>query len=542
MNIITTPIFYINSKPHIGHFYSVLLADAIKKSIQLQSKTHYLSTKLTTGTDEHGLKVLQSAMKENLEIKTYCNLYSNYFKKSAHLAQADYNDFIRTTEERHINIVQILWKKLYENTGFIKKSTYSGYYSVSDESFIPNKDLIFDEENNMYKTSEGKSVEYLSEDSYTFQVNEELLTKYNNLINTKQLKLNKILQNEMNEYIKVKLFDFSLSRPSRRVSWGITVPNDPNYIIYVWFDALLNYITSAVYYNHNNEQITFPLIKQIINQINFVHVIGKDITKFHGYLFPLVLLALDIFPKEMSIVSHNHFLVNNNKMSKSLNNSIHSESLIKKCSYDAVRYYFLTNGPFDKDVSLVESQINKIYYSEIPDMFVNLVMRMSNKKLFNANDYSSKKNFAYINEEIKSLIAENTELIIKIKRLYSNFEFGLVALNLNKIMLSLNKFIHRSEFWKIKENEKLKEIIIFTIETMRIWTVLIYPILPSLSLNFMSIINGGDNATVSNIENQTNEICITFDMASYEYDNGTEYFFFYDYGKVKSIFVRKELY
>lgn len=533
MNLVTTPIFYINSKPHIGHFYSLLLADSIKKTLQVKSNTQSSSSsiKLTTGTDEHGQKVFQSSVKEKMNIKEYCNKYSDLFRSNASLSKADFDDFIRTTEERHKQTVEIYWERL-KGRGFIRKDKYEGYYSISDESFIPVKDLVRKEgiqgKSVEFTTKDDKKVEYLSEETYNFIVTDELLLKYKEMLMNKRLIIDK--QEEVNEYITSNLTTFSLSRPVNRVNWGVNI--ESNHTVYVWFDALLNYITTRISYSSQDfNKITFDDIRKMLSDTNFTHVIGKDITKFHCYLFPLLLLASDSFPNRLQVISHSHLLINNVKMSKSLNNSLYPKDLIRRNTYSALRYFLLSAGPLKRDVSFSEDLIKKTFFTDIADSVTNLVMRLTNKKLFSVNDFSLKEGFSYSNKEILGLIEENTKTISKVKSLYDAFDFNSICFSLHSIMVSLNKFIHHSEFWEVSKTRNiswLKEIIVFSLETVRIFFIFLYPILPEYSLLFMKILGHDSNQ-------------IKFDYGNYDYIHHSQgdVMFNVDVDNISQVFINK---
>lgn len=544
--VITTPIFYINAKPHIGHFYSLLLSDALKKTNQLYNKPSIL----TTGTDEHGLKILQTAQKENKDIHEYCATTSILFKDQLSLSRVSCDDFIRTTEERHKRVVNIVWNQLLKKK-LINFKSYEGYYCVSEERFMTNKELTTNEKGE-FVTLENKSVELISEDNYFLNINEDVISQFKDLVNycsiseerdydssissNKRLfdfKLSPNQVNEVMEYIKNELFDFTISRPKSRVPWGIDVPNDNNHVIYVWFDALLNYLTLSVSDHYRNliskdsntsngsdiniitehiRDLNFETLQSITEKVKFLHVIGKDITKFHCYLLPLMLIASDLLPKELRILTHHHFQVNNIKMSKSLNNSLYANTLIEKTSLNALRYSFITKGPQNKDVSLVEANIDQEYYTDIADVLINLLMRITNKKIFDINEYSiiNKNSFDVNfeknknNSELSELVSETYQKTIiklnKIKTSLENYEFSIVSFNIHSILLDLNKLIHTSEFWKLYKNgleEKdlisLKDMFAFIIETIRVVLIYLYPIVPELVEKGIKVLGFNEN-------------------------------------------------
>jgi len=231
-----------------------------------------------------------------------CDENSDKFKNLFDMAKISYNDYIRTTEERHRNVVQDYWNDL-NRQNLINSGKYEGYYSVSDESFIPLKYLIHEKETNKYKTILNQPVEYITETSYLLNF-KNYIDKYLSKLNNNELTfIPTYIKNEVNEYINSELHALSISRPKSRVSWGIEVPNDKSQVIYVWFEALINYLTVLKSYLKTNNMSNND------NEVEYFHIIGKDISKFHCYIWPLILLMNNNNSK-INIIMHSHWLMN----------------------------------------------------------------------------------------------------------------------------------------------------------------------------------------------------------------------------------------
>lgn len=463
---ITTPIFYVNSKPHIGHLYSAYLASAVKQVNLLNNKDAVLST----GTDEHGLKVQQKAKEEKINTKEFCDKNSEFFRALFENAKIDYDAFIRTSDDNHKDYAKKFWLSMMEK-GKINKSDYSGFYSVTDESFVPEKDLI--KKGDKYYTAlsvhSKQPVEYITEQNYQIKFSQEDIDKYNNLIESGKLRFipNSIV-NEVKHYSS-NVNDLCVSRPSKRVAWGIEVPNDNEHVIYVWFEALLNYFTVADKYRENN------------NDLEFVHIIGKDISKFHCYIWPLILLLNNSFPGKMTVLMHNYWLKNETKMSKSVGNVVDPQVLIKKYGADAVRFYVLSAGPLLHDVSFEEKSLKNVFYRNIPDSFINLILRLSTNKIIEINKFNKIDTF---DEEFETRIKENMVFVESAKLELLNYNFIQAAHYIHLILLNLNNVVTTSEFWKKTDNHRLiNQIACFSLEFLRIVSILYSPFLPELMGN-----------------------------------------------------------
>lgn len=338
---ITTPIFYVNANPHLGHLYSMLLCDTRNRWEKLKPNA---KTFFTTGTDEHGLKIQAVAEQQRIHPKDLTDKVSQNFKKLANDLDIDYDRFIRTTDDDHIKAVQFFWNLMMEK-GFLYTGSHSGWYSISDETFYPETQ-IEEIPGGKWRSKETKNeVIFQEETNYFFKLSQfqdqlvEFMEANPDFIipRSKYLTLLKELK-------ETKLEDLSVSRPSSRLSWGIEVPNDPSQKIYVWFDALINYITSCGYPKMND---FWPA----------THVVGKDIIRFHCVYWPIFLMAAGIdVPKQ--VVVHSHWLSDGFKMSKSLGNVVDPHSTAEYYGKDSLRFFLMEYSNIESDCNYREDQFH----------------------------------------------------------------------------------------------------------------------------------------------------------------------------------------
>ncbi|KAI8833045.1 Methionyl/Leucyl tRNA synthetase [Chytridium lagenaria] len=402
-NLITTPIFYVNAKPHIGHLYSAVLADVLKRWSVFRRVPCFLST----GTDEHGLKIQEASAKAGVDPGTFCASVSESFRGLFDRGNVSYDDYIRTAEPRHYAAVQHLWKKL-EKSGYIYKGVHEGWYSISDETFFPEtqveKQFKKDGSTQMISKETGKVVEWSSEQNYKFRLSafKEFLREW--------LKSNPEVIYPKAQYLNVlravegdnALSDISVSRPSSRLQWGIPVPQDPSQVIYVWLDALTNYLTVTGYpWESRNEEV-----KAVAWPPKY-HIVGKDIIKFHAIYWPAFLLAAGLeLPQK--IICHSHWLHNNEKMSKSLGNVVDPDELLKTYGSDVTRYFFIRDGSIEHDSEFSWASIDK-RYRELGIHLGNLLSRCSGKKV-NSNGSVPIVDFKSLDSEASIIMERCTSL------------------------------------------------------------------------------------------------------------------------------------
>ncbi|KAJ4000009.1 tRNA synthetases class I (M)-domain-containing protein [Lentinula boryana] len=367
---ITTPIFYPNAIPHIGHLYSLVTADIFARYHTLKNPSRPVC--FVTGTDEHGLKIQKAALDKGLPPKEFCDGISQQFRKLANEADVDFTKFIRTSEEAHYTSVEHIWRQL-DRLGLIYKGSYSGWYSITDECFYTEGQVlhIAEDGNTPARTiskETGATVEYSSETNYMFRLSEfrEALLKHytsnpNSVVpQSHHAHLVSLLQSPLE--------DISISRPRSRLSWGIPVPNDSEHTVYVWFDALISYLTGIGYpWPDSGMSKGWPVDMQVI---------GKDIVRFHTIYLPAVLLALEL-PLQRQILAHAHWTSSQKKMSKSLGNTTDPFQAIQEFGIDSIRYYLAkVGGRFQDDVDWSHVQLAK-HDKELQTILGNLFMRIT---------------------------------------------------------------------------------------------------------------------------------------------------------------------
>ena len=499
---ITTPIYYPSGKPHMGHAYSSIIADFFARFKKIDG----FDVLFLTGTDEHGLKIQRAAEKEGVEPQTLCDQISETFRDLSKILNLSNNDFIRTTEIRHKKSVQYLWNELVKNDE-IYLSKYSGWYSVSDEAFY-NEDEIEEVDGKKIAISSKSPVEWIEEESYFFKLSKwekPLLDYYENnpdFISPGSRK------NEVISFVKSGLKDLSVSR--KTFSWGIPVPNNQNHVIYVWLDALTNYLSALNYPNTKND-----LFKKFWPAS--LHLIGKDILRFHAVYWPAFLLASKIeLPNK--VFGHGWILSGEEKMSKSKGNILDPIEIIKEYGLDPLRYYLIKEVSFGNDGNISQERLENCINSDLANNYGNLCQRVT--------AFTNKNCGGKIPLEIK--FQEDDLLILNkykdnLDKIRSKIDDQNINFYIDYIVNSLfeaNKYFNDQEPWKQKGNKiRLNTIVYTTLEIVRKISFLLYPIIPESALKALKIFNIDENDvklnTISNNEyltkgNNLNKIDILF--------------------------------
>ncbi len=469
---ITTPIYYPSAKPHMGHAYSSIIADFFARFKRIDGyKVYFL-----TGTDEHGLKIQRAAEKKGVEPIVFCDEISKTFKNLSKTLNLTNNDFIRTTESRHKKSVQYLWEELKKNDD-IYLSKYSGWYSVSDEAFY-NEDEIEDLDNKKVAISSKSPVEWVDEESYFFRLSKwekpllEFYEKNPDFISPASRK------NEVISFVKSGLKDLSVSRKS--FSWGIKVPNDNGHVIYVWLDALTNYISALNYPNKDDE-----LYKKFWPAS--VHLIGKDILRFHAIYWPAFLLAAKIAPPK-KVYGHGWILSNEEKMSKSRGNILDPLEIIEQYGLDPLRYYLIKEVSFGNDGNISQERLEDCINSDLANNFGNLCQRVSAFVIKNCNSKVPEK-IKFENDDIK-ILNEYSQNLNKLRSEIDNQNINYYIDYIVNRLFEANKYFNDQEPWKKKDDKiRLDTIVYTTLEIIRKITFLLYPIIPQSSLKALKIFN-----------------------------------------------------
>ena len=461
---ITTPIYYPSAKPHMGHAYSSIAADVIARFKKIEGyDVFYL-----TGTDEHGMKIQKAAEKNNKDPQEFCNEISKAFVDLTKTLNLSNSDFIRTTEQRHKSTVVKLWEILDKNEQ-IYLSKYAGWYSISDEAYYSEEE-IEDLDGKKFSKSSGSPVEWMEEESFFFKLSEwqkPLLKFYQDNPDFIQPESRK---NEVINFVTNGLKDLSISRTTFK--WGIPVPNNSKHIMYVWLDALTNYISATNFFdNHNN---FWPAD---------VHIIGKDILRFHAVYWPAFLMAAKI-PLPKQVFGHGWILSGQEKMSKSKGNILDPITLIDEFGSDELRYYLMKEVIFGLD-----GNVNLDNFKNTINDLANNIGNLSNR-IFTILD----KNYDCMVPDISAGYTINENLLVNIKdyiNIMNKFEIHNYLKKIHTYSSILNKYVNDNEPWnkKINSEQNIKNILYSTIIGLKNLFILLYPVTPKSSISFLKNIN-----------------------------------------------------
>ncbi len=459
---ITTPIYYPSGKPHMGHAYSSIVADIFARFKRLEGYNVFF----LTGTDEHGLKIQREAEKNNKLPKVFCDELSEKFKNLTKILNLSNDDFIRTTEVRHYESVKDIWERLVES-GDIYLDKYSGWYSVSDEAYYDEDEI---EENNGKKISKssGSIVDWVEEESYFFKLStwsKKLLSHYKE---NKDFILPPSRKNEVVKFVEKGLKDLSVSRTS--FSWGIPVPKDKKHVIYVWLDALTNYISALNFPDTTTEKYK-----------NFwpadIHIIGKDILRFHAIYWPAFLLAAKL-PLPKKIFGHGWILSDEKKMSKSLGNILDPIEIINNYGVDQLRYYLIKEVSLGNDGNISMENLKNCINNDLANNYGNLCQRVFSFIKKNClNKIPKAKKLQKIDLQLLNSLKQNIPNLIKLMNSQNLNEFIKLVVGYS---FEANKYFNDLEPWSVKKNDPERmNAILFTIsEQIKNISILLNSIIP----------------------------------------------------------------
>jgi methionyl-tRNA synthetase len=477
---ITTPIYYVNARPHIGHAYTTIACDTIaRRQRMLGAETFFL-----TGTDEHGQKIERAAQAAGKTPQQYADEISAEFRQLWKRMGISNDDFIRTTEDRHKKRVQVLFRKLRDD-GYIYKGTYTGQYCVSCEAYVDGA-----QPGDPCPTC-GRITETVKEENYFFKLSEfqdKLLALYAN----PEFIRPEARRNEVISFVKSGLRDLSISRST--FSWGIPVPDDPKHVIYVWLDALANYITAIGYGStHAGAQEAFKKFWPAD-----VQMIGKEIVRFHCVYWPAFLMAAGLaMPK--AIVAHGWLLFEESKMSKSRGNIVRTETILDVLGADALRYFLLREVVFGQDGSFSFDALVQRYNSDLANGLGNLASRtltMINRYFKGEVPYPSHGASKTAGE---SAIAETARKTIReFGTLFDQFQFSRALEAAWALIAAVDRYIVENEPWALGEKQdedsrsRLATVLYTAAEALRIATALAHPVMPEATAKIWTQMGLGD--------------------------------------------------
>ncbi|KAL7730499.1 hypothetical protein ACLKA6_000502 [Drosophila palustris] len=483
---VTTPIFYVNAAPHIGHLYSAVIADAHCRYQRLRYPEK--TVRLCTGTDEHGTKIQQAAAGHKVKVAQYCDEISLRYRRVFQAAGIAHDDFIRTTEQRHKTAVSHFWQ-LLQSRGHIYSAAYSGWYCVPDETFLTDSQLRLDEENGgRFSLESGHAVEWTEETNYMFrlsQLQDEVRQWVKQEARIRPVKFQKILLDTLNE----PLPDVSVSRPSSRVHWAIPVPNDDSQTVYVWLDALINYLSSLGY----------PDEQYVRNWPPAQQVIGKDILKFHGIYWPAFLLAAGLAPPQQLHV-HSHWTVDGQKMSKSRHNVVDPVQAAEQYTMEGLRYFLLREGVAHSDGNFSHVKALRVLNSELADTLGNLLSRVCARSLNPQQLYPAPQaeHFSQLLRDLdaaKRMQEALLQLAARCEQHYESNHFHLVADTVMAVLHATNNFFECAKPWELKAGgscpnaPRLETIIAMTMDALRLCGIVLQPMMPQLASRLLDKLN-----------------------------------------------------
>ncbi|ODT07224.1 MAG: methionine--tRNA ligase [Mesorhizobium sp. SCN 65-20] len=468
---ITTAISYPNGKPHIGHAYEMIATDALARFQRHDGKDVFF----LTGTDEHGIKMLQTANREGISARELADRNSNEFKKMAALLNASNDDFIRTTEGRHYAASQAIWKAMADK-GDIYKSSYAGWYSVRDEAYYGEEETELRPDNIRYGP-QGTPVEWVEEESYFFRLSayqDKLLALYESqpdFIGPNERR------NEVLSFVRSGLKDLSISRTT--FDWGVPVPGDEKHVMYVWVDALTNYITALGYPDTSAEKWAYwPA----------VHIIGKDIVRFHAVYWPAFLMSAGIeLPKR--VFGHGFLFNRGEKMSKSLGNVIDPFTMVEHYGLDQVRYFFLREVPFGQDGSYSHEAIVNRTNADLANDLGNLAQRSLSMIAKNCGGVVPQR--GALADSDKAILDQAIAALATARKAMAEQGIHHALAAIFAVVAEANRYFAGQEPWALKKTDpaRMETVLWTTAEVIRRVGIMCQPFIPASAAKLLDLLD-----------------------------------------------------
>ncbi len=462
---ITTPIYYVNAQPHLGHAYTTIVADTYNRFRKLCGD----DVRFQTGTDEHGDKIAEAAEKENIQPKEYVDKISGMFRDTWDFLQITPDNFIRTTDREHVATVQFILQKVYDQ-GDIYFDEYSGLYCKGCERFLTEKELV-----------DGKCPDHLvvpkeiAEQNYFFRMSKYQQQLIDYIKDNPDFITPTRYRNEVLSFLSEPLEDLCISRPTTRLTWGIELPFDKNFVTYVWFDALINYLTGIGYPDG-------PEFTRYWEGAE--HLIAKDILKPHAIYWPTMLMAIGLEPYKKLHV-HGYWKVDDTKMSKSIGNVVRPMELVQEFGLDSLRYFTLREMSFGLDASFGNESIIARKNSDLANDLGNLFSRSTTMLQKYCDGVVP---IADSSEEIDKLLQQTAiDMLANYRKAMDGFQFHLALQAVWKLISQANKYIVKSEPWTLakdpSQEERLHSVLFNLAECLRLLTLVLSPVMPTTAEN-----------------------------------------------------------
>jgi methionyl-tRNA synthetase len=475
---ITTPIYYINAQPHIGHAYTTMVADAIARSRRLLGDEVFF----LTGTDEHGQKVERAAQKAGVETGAFADLVAGAFRQMCADLNISNDDFIRTTESRHHHAAQDIWRRVAAN-GDIYKGDYEGWYCTVDEIFVPETQLV----EGKCPTC-GSKVERLKEESYYFR-----LSKYQQPLLDFYATNPEFLQpafrlNEVRAFVEAGLQDLSISRTS--FQWGIPVPDDPKHVMYVWFDALTNYLTVL------GLGAGAPKAEALIARFwpGVTHLVGKEIVRQHALYWPAFLMSAGL-PPPRRVIAHGWWLMGGAKMSKSVGNVARYQDYTAVFGVDALRYFVMREMPLGLDANFSDEGILTRYNADLANDLGNLVSRATTMILRYCGGVVPESSIGTWQQADHQIQRQIDQLVVSVRSYFESFQITMALQEIWSFIGDVNRFIVEREPWKLAKDPAARPLLESTLyhsaDSLRVIAALVDPVMPTSAARIRQMLGVG---------------------------------------------------